>query len=743
MGCALLVIRRVRNGALVCAALSSSVLLGDITREWLLPSFPWVSVAYTQVDGIFSALFPLIGATGLGWAVLFTESTLSLMAVDLIRHRAFSRVNVLSVGVLSLCTASAWWIAPTLTRAAAPLHVAVMQTALPTREKFSKHLLLSHLDEIVHFAQAHEAQLIITPETAVPTILETSRSTSTARLTESATTTRALILGTFAQDSRGGVYNSAVLLQRDPRVSGGVRQTTYIKQHLAPVGEYSPRALRWLVDLLDLQVPQLEVTQDSHAMFHVSGITVVPSICQDLLYGNDLRVLDDGPHLMVNLSNFSFFSSSLARAQFINIARTRALEQQIPVIISSNLGPSVFVEANGEVAERLPPNAAGALESTIHSRRGMTPYGRTGDLFSYLVICITTSAGLLYAWRQRTPGLVTQRRPGSFWTVAVIATFAGLALAMASQQAVADPLPSKDISYGHDHPMISRFTGSVLVEYEQRDYDELVLPVGPYSPATAAFTKSSRAEGKVTRLVYILGGGKTSLEVLRNYKQSLTAAGFTIEFECAGQEGCGGLEFTRAVAAHMLNGGFKTQVLIVGTLLSINDSHHLTASLKQAAGEVAVGVTVVHNQGRPVGILLQIAEPKTMQTGAVLVDANAIAKALQAQGRVALYGIHFDTDSTELKTDSAPTIREIVSYLVAHPAVKVFVVGHTDNAGSLAHNLDLSQRRAEAVVSALTTGQKIAASRLSAKGLASYAPVASNETDAGRGQNRRVELVLQ
>lgn len=122
------------------------------------------------------------------------------------------------------------------------------------------------------------------------------------------------------------------------------------QQKWGPIGEYSPRGLRWLVELLDLRVPQLQVTQDSRATFHVFGVTVVPSICQDLPYGNDLRGIDDSPRLLVNLSNFSFFSSSLARRQFIDIARTRALEQQVPVVVASNLGPSVFVNADGTVA---------------------------------------------------------------------------------------------------------------------------------------------------------------------------------------------------------------------------------------------------------------------------------------------------------------------------------------------------------------------------------------------------------
>jgi outer membrane protein OmpA-like peptidoglycan-associated protein len=71
------------------------------------------------------------------------------------------------------------------------------------------------------------------------------------------------------------------------------------------------------------------------------------------------------------------------------------------------------------------------------------------------------------------------------------------------------------------------------------------------------------------------------------------------------------------------------------------------------------------------------------------------------------------------------------------------VVGHTDNVGQLPANLDLSHRRADAVVKILSTKYSIAASRLDAQGVGPLAPVASNDSDAGRAKNRRVELVKQ
>lgn len=74
---------------------------------------------------------------------------------------------------------------------------------------------------------------------------------------------------------------------------------------------------------------------------------------------------------------------------------------------------------------------------------------------------------------------------------------------------------------------------------------------------------------------------------------------------------------------------------------------------------------------------------------------------------------------------------------------KVYVVGHTDSQGVFAHNLELSQKRADAIVQAVSATYHIAPNRLVAKGVASLSPVAPNSDDASRARNRRVELVVQ
>jgi outer membrane protein OmpA-like peptidoglycan-associated protein len=139
-------------------------------------------------------------------------------------------------------------------------------------------------------------------------------------------------------------------------------------------------------------------------------------------------------------------------------------------------------------------------------------------------------------------------------------------------------------------------------------------------------------------------------------------------------------------------------------------------------------------------IFLTIIEKQVMQQD-VTVTAASMASDIANSGSVALYGIYFDTGKSDLKPESAPAIAEIAKLLKQEPALRIFVVGHTDMVGDVAANMKLSQARAQSVVNALVSQHGVASSRLSAFGNGSYAPKASNKTEEGRAKNRRVELV--
>jgi outer membrane protein OmpA-like peptidoglycan-associated protein len=127
----------------------------------------------------------------------------------------------------------------------------------------------------------------------------------------------------------------------------------------------------------------------------------------------------------------------------------------------------------------------------------------------------------------------------------------------------------------------------------------------------------------------------------------------------------------------------------------------------------------------------------------VLADASAMGKSIKETGKAALYGIYFDTGKADVKPESDETLKEIGKLLKEDPTLKLYVVGHTDNKGTLEANMKLSQDRAIAVVNALIGKQGVAASRLKACGDGPTAPIATNDSEEGRALNRRVELVKQ
>jgi len=121
--------------------------------------------------------------------------------------------------------------------------------------------------------------------------------------------------------------------------------------------------------------------------------------------------------------------------------------------------------------------------------------------------------------------------------------------------------------------------------------------------------------------------------------------------------------------------------------------------------------------------------------------ADEMAAELAESGKLALYGIRFALDSAEISRDSAKALAQIGQLLIRDEQLQLRIEGHTDSTGSAAHNLELSQRRADAIKTYLVDTFGVEPSRLETRGFGADRPVASNDTEGGRALNRRVELV--
>lgn len=296
-------------------------------------------------------------------------------------------------------------------------------------------------------------------------------------------------------------------------------------------------------------------------------------------------------------------------------------------------------------------------------------------------------------------------------------------------------MAAQDIPDSKDHPLVKRMAGSEINLYSQKEYDEYSLfcavPPAKTFVDLAKTKEIKRVEGKVTRIRYTLPKGVSILEAQRQYEAALKSSGFEI------LKSYGPNEINAEWVSSAINQGGQDWIRFPFGPVNPRWS---CASAKRPGGEVFVQLAPYEQQDK-VMIQVDVFEPKGMVNRMVDPDAATMAKQINAEGHVALYGIYFDTDKAVVKPESKVTLEQIAMLLKSNPTLKLSVVGHTDNAGSAAHNKSLSEARARAVAAELTRRHGVDAARLKPSGKGADSPVAPNTTDEGRAKNRRVELV--
>lgn len=272
-------------------------------------------------------------------------------------------------------------------------------------------------------------------------------------------------------------------------------------------------------------------------------------------------------------------------------------------------------------------------------------------------------------------------------------------------------------------PFLTPYPGSTGGSPRTTEYEEYQLMVGPVDKKSGP--KVETIGGRVTRAAPRGPEGRSLREIFANYEEALKKAGFATVFRCI-DTACG-MGDTKEFGYFNSSKGLEEQYIV--------------AKKQAPQGPVYIAVRVKDKYSPYTYI--HVIEKKAMQTGLVEVTALEMKNDLATTGHVALYNILFDTAKADIKAESSKAVAEVAKLLKGNATLKVYVVGHTDNAGTYESNMDLSKRRAEAVVKELTTKHGVAAARVRAVGVGSVAPVATNRTAEGKQQNRRVELVEQ
>ncbi|WP_394131461.1 DUF4892 domain-containing protein [Shewanella maritima] len=283
----------------------------------------------------------------------------------------------------------------------------------------------------------------------------------------------------------------------------------------------------------------------------------------------------------------------------------------------------------------------------------------------------------------------------------------------------------KDEKGSQDHPMLSRMPGAYIDEYEQFQFGQTQVVTGKQNKH---FLTQS-LEGKITDISYKLPRTYSEYEVDANYKAALTKLGFEQLYRCIGNE-CGS------------ESRFQQKFNALAHIGSQKNQHYRLYRLQKPSGNVHAMTYII---GYINGLYseIRIIEETTLNDQQMAIDLDGLTDKIAQTGHVALDGLLFEFDSDKLLPEAIPVVEVVAQYLKKHPKQRFYVVGHTDDQGQQHYNKTLSEKRAKTVSTLLVEKYQITQSQIEAIGLGEHAPVASNMNDAGKKQNRRVELVLR
>jgi len=310
-----------------------------------------------------------------------------------------------------------------------------------------------------------------------------------------------------------------------------------------------------------------------------------------------------------------------------------------------------------------------------------------------------------------------------------------------------------------NHPLIEKYKNSCIVAYNETKFDQVTFPASQITSSEGA-PKEVTEEGKVTSILYGIRNieAATTLEVQRNYEQALKNGGFEIVFSAFGKKNISanrsitnvyemyGVDVLGAYKHVKYKSYFRFSLSPHNANIN-NDDAYFLAKGKHNGKIYTLAIYIHYNRSSWEGLTDNIfvsaiiVEKEDMETGQV--STASIEEKIKNEGKEVFHNILFDFGSANLTAESFTTVAVLADYLKANASQKYYIVGHTDNVGSLVANQTLSEKRAKAVVTALVSKYGVSASQISAHGVGQLSPLSANETEEGRTLNRRVEIVLQ
>ncbi|MGQ0708824.1 MAG: apolipoprotein N-acyltransferase [Rhodoferax sp.] len=348
--------------------LASLLTMGEWSRGHLFNGIASLSLGYGLIDTAFAGYSPIFGVYGVSWLGLLAAF---LLITCLLRRNAFFSFLLLVIPVIGYWLGFLRWTM----EVGEPMSYRLIQSNVAQEDKLNAVFREGQVFRLVAYIKQQAAELVVTSETAFPLffselpvgVLEDLRQFSSS-------TNSNVFIGIVSNSSDGAAHNS--LIEIRPGISSIAQ---YNKEKLMPFGEYMPLGFSWYANYLNIPFGDLSAGAEVQSPLSVGNQRIGVLICQEEMNGDHARRSARDVGLFVNPSNLAWFEGTQAIAQYLQVARMRALESGRPVLRAANTGITAHIDPRGGVIRYLPERFEGVLSGEVRSTMGSTPYVILGD----------------------------------------------------------------------------------------------------------------------------------------------------------------------------------------------------------------------------------------------------------------------------------------------------------------------------------------------------------------------------
>lgn len=383
-------------------AFASAWALAEWLRGLVFTGFPWLSSGYAQVDGPLAGYGAIAGVYGVGWVLALVAALVVQTFYSARRRDGTARfapgVVAVALVVAGMLLSLVQWTTP----ANSPLTVRLLQGNVKQEMKFEQEGVNASLALYRRMITEKPADLIVTPETALPVLAVQVPEDLALALRQFADTTKSSILFgaigvTITPEGRAKDFTNSLF----GITPGSFDVYRYDKHHLVPFGEFVPLGFHWFVNLMGIPLGDLARGPSVQKAFFVHNQPVAVDVCYEDIFGEEiaktLREQVAPAGILVNSTNLAWFGDTIALDQHLQIARMRAIETGRPMLRATNTGMTAVIAANGEVVSKLPTYTTGTLEATVQGTSGRTPYVTSGNLTVIVVSLLLLAFAFAFA----------------------------------------------------------------------------------------------------------------------------------------------------------------------------------------------------------------------------------------------------------------------------------------------------------------------------------------------------------